>query len=220
MPSWSASVGNVVAGFTTTLRHLDHMIYHAGAVRRGAPDALVIVDMPFLTYQISEQQALRNCGRVVQRRERKRSARRRIGVESRAPCAQSSSSASRVSTRLHTAIRAHVGRTRAGRGATAAARLSTTRVAWRTRCVLDRTRAAACRRRGKDHRSVSIPTIGMARPALFRTGPRPARPARLNDTFSPKFLKRYATLADDVRGAVERSATTCEQARIHADHSF
>jgi 3-methyl-2-oxobutanoate hydroxymethyltransferase len=62
------SVGNVVAGYETTLPvTLEHMIYHGAAVRRGAPHACLIVDMPFLSYQVSVQQALTNCGRVMQR---------------------------------------------------------------------------------------------------------------------------------------------------------
>src|SRR5690606_20424823 len=61
------SLGNVVAGYESTLPvTLDQMIYHAGCVRRGLRRAMLIVDMPFLTYQVSVEDALRNCGRVVQ----------------------------------------------------------------------------------------------------------------------------------------------------------
>jgi 3-methyl-2-oxobutanoate hydroxymethyltransferase len=61
------SVNQVVAGHGTTLSAtLDQMIYHAAAVRRGAKRALVFVDLPFLTYQISIAEALRNAGRVLQ----------------------------------------------------------------------------------------------------------------------------------------------------------
>ena len=61
------SVGNVVAGYDTTLQvTLDQMIYHAAAVRRGSSRALLVADMPFLTYQVSEASALRNCGRMMQ----------------------------------------------------------------------------------------------------------------------------------------------------------
>ena len=61
------SLANVVAGLDSTLAvSLEQMIYHATLVRRGAPRALVIVDMPFLTYQVSIAEAVRNCGRVIQ----------------------------------------------------------------------------------------------------------------------------------------------------------
>jgi 3-methyl-2-oxobutanoate hydroxymethyltransferase len=61
------SLGQVVAGERSTLPvTLEHMIYHARAVRRGLERALLVVDMPFLTYQISAEEAIRNCGRVLQ----------------------------------------------------------------------------------------------------------------------------------------------------------
>jgi 3-methyl-2-oxobutanoate hydroxymethyltransferase len=61
------SVNQVVAGKETTLSAtLDQMIYHASAVRRGAPRALLFVDLPFLTYQVSVAEAIHNAGRVLQ----------------------------------------------------------------------------------------------------------------------------------------------------------
>src|SRR5215213_1223276 len=64
------SLGNVVAGFETTLSvTIDQMIYHGAAVKRGVKRALLVVDMPFLTYQGSEDDAVINCGRVLQQTE-------------------------------------------------------------------------------------------------------------------------------------------------------
>src|ERR671938_1489524 len=61
------SLNQVLAGHETTLSTtLDQMIYHAAAVRRGSRRALVFVDLPFLTYQISIPEAIRNAGRVLQ----------------------------------------------------------------------------------------------------------------------------------------------------------
>lgn len=61
------SLGNVVAGFDTTLRvTMDHMIYHGAAVRRGARRSLVVVDMPFLSYQASMESAVLNAGHLMQ----------------------------------------------------------------------------------------------------------------------------------------------------------
>ena len=61
------SLGMVVLGHETTIPvTLDAMIHHAAAVTRGATRALVIADMPFLTYQLNEEQALRNAGRLFQ----------------------------------------------------------------------------------------------------------------------------------------------------------
>ena len=61
------SLGNVVAGLDSTLGvTLDQMIYHAPTVRRGCRRALLIVDLPFMTYQVSADDAMRNAGRVMQ----------------------------------------------------------------------------------------------------------------------------------------------------------
>lgn len=60
------SMGMVVQGHATTLRvTLDHVIYHGEMVVRAAKRALVIVDLPFLTYQVSPQQAIENGGRIL-----------------------------------------------------------------------------------------------------------------------------------------------------------
>src|SRR5687767_4349434 len=60
------SLGQVVLGYDTTLPvTLDDMIHHAAAVRRGVERALLVVDLPFLTYQINREDALRNAGRVL-----------------------------------------------------------------------------------------------------------------------------------------------------------
>ena len=62
------SLGTTLLGYDNTLPvSLVDMIRHSAAVVRGAARALVVVDMPFMTYQASVEQALRNCGRVVQR---------------------------------------------------------------------------------------------------------------------------------------------------------
>jgi len=44
---------------------LDQIIYHTEMVKRGAPNTFVVADMPFLSYQISVEEALRNCGLVM-----------------------------------------------------------------------------------------------------------------------------------------------------------
>ena len=60
------SLGQVVLGHDSTLPvTLDDMIHHASAVRRGLRGPLLIVDMPFLSYQVSNEDALRSTGRVM-----------------------------------------------------------------------------------------------------------------------------------------------------------
>ncbi len=61
------SLGNVILGHPTTIPvTLDAMIHHSSAVARGTRRALVVTDMPFLTYQVSAEDALRNAGRIIQ----------------------------------------------------------------------------------------------------------------------------------------------------------
>jgi len=53
-------------GYETTLPvTVDDMIYHAKAVKRAVKNALIVVDMPFMSYQNSVDEAVRNCGRVM-----------------------------------------------------------------------------------------------------------------------------------------------------------
>ncbi len=61
------SLGMVVLGYEDTLAvTLDDMIHHGKAVVRGSSSAFVIIDMPFLTYQVNSEEALRNAGRIIQ----------------------------------------------------------------------------------------------------------------------------------------------------------
>lgn len=60
------SLGQVVLGYPSTIPvTLEEMIHHGRAARKGAPNTLMVLDMPFLSYQISSQEALRNAGRVL-----------------------------------------------------------------------------------------------------------------------------------------------------------
>ncbi|MEM2878229.1 MAG: 3-methyl-2-oxobutanoate hydroxymethyltransferase [Candidatus Hadarchaeales archaeon] len=59
------SVGNVVLGYRDTLRvTVEDMIHHLKAVSRGTERALVVGDMPFMSYQASEEDAVRNAGKL------------------------------------------------------------------------------------------------------------------------------------------------------------
>ena len=61
------SLGNVIMGEETTLPvTLDVMVHHTRAVSRGARRALVVADMPFLSYQVTVPEAVRNAGRLLQ----------------------------------------------------------------------------------------------------------------------------------------------------------
>jgi 3-methyl-2-oxobutanoate hydroxymethyltransferase len=60
------SLGMVFQGHETTLPvMLDEMIYHAKSVVRGVDHAMIIVDMPFMSYQVNDEEGFRNAGRVM-----------------------------------------------------------------------------------------------------------------------------------------------------------
>lgn len=60
------SLGMVVLGYETTVPvTLEEMLHHAKAVKRAVKNALVVVDLPFLTYQVNSEQALQSAGRVL-----------------------------------------------------------------------------------------------------------------------------------------------------------
>ncbi|TFG32898.1 3-methyl-2-oxobutanoate hydroxymethyltransferase [Candidatus Thorarchaeota archaeon] len=61
------SVGNALLGYESTIPvTLDDVIHHCAAVSRAKPDSLIIGDMPFMSYKISEEQALENCALMLQ----------------------------------------------------------------------------------------------------------------------------------------------------------
>ncbi|HEX4342072.1 MAG TPA: 3-methyl-2-oxobutanoate hydroxymethyltransferase [Verrucomicrobiae bacterium] len=61
------SLGNVILGMDTTIPvTLEAIIHHTRAVTRGTERALVVADMPFLTYQVTAEEAMRNAARLFQ----------------------------------------------------------------------------------------------------------------------------------------------------------
>lgn len=60
------SLGNVVLGYESTLPvTMDDMVRHTQAVARGSQKAMLVADMPFLSYQVSPESALANAGRLL-----------------------------------------------------------------------------------------------------------------------------------------------------------
>ena len=202
------SLGHVVQGLDSTLSvTLGDMIYHARAVRRGVTRALLVVDMPFLTYQVSDEQALLNGGRIMQ--ETGAQAVKVEGGDDRI------ARAIETLTRTGVPVMAHLGFTPQsvhalggarvqGRDDDAAERLlaDARRVegAGAFALVLELMPATVARRVTE---SLTIPTIGIGA-GVGCDGQVLVLPdlLGLNDRFRPKFLKRFASLADDVRKAV------------------
>ncbi len=219
------SVGNVVAGFDTTLPvTIDHMIYHGAAVRRGVQRALLVVDMPFLSYQASEESAILNCGRVMQE----------TGADAVKVEGGSTEMARTVAalTRIGIPVMAHLGFTPQsirtmgmrvqGRDAADADRMveqaQALEAAGAFSLVVELVPAALAARVTD---AVSIPTIGIgAGPGC--DGQVLVLPdlLGLNEGFAPKFLKRYAELAGTVRDAVGDYAKEVRAVEYPgADHS-
>lgn len=221
------SVGTVLAGFETTLPvTLDQMIYHGAAARRGVKRALLVVDMPFLTYQVSAERAVMNCGRVL--RETGAEA---VKLEGGGP---EIARAVRALTAIGIPVMGHLGYTPQSENALGRARVQgrDDRAAATLRdhaCALEDAGAFAivlelipASVAGNVTAAVSIPTIGIGAGAAC-DGQVLVLPdlLGLNDQFTPKFLKRYATLADDVRNAVRRYGEDVRGGRYpDDDHSF
>ena len=206
------SLGNVVAGYDTTVPvTLDQMIYHGAAVRRGTTRALVVVDMPFLTYQVTTERALLNCGRVMQ--ETLCDA---VKLEGGSP---EIADTVRALGRAGIPVMGHLGfppqsvhvlggfRVQ-GRDDAGAARLvdEARRLedAGAFAIVLELVPADVAARVTE---AVGVPTIGIGAGARC-DGQVLVLPdlLGLTDTFAPKFLRRYAGLAGEVRTAVGRFA--------------
>ncbi|MDD5169968.1 MAG: 3-methyl-2-oxobutanoate hydroxymethyltransferase, partial [Syntrophales bacterium] len=61
------SLGMVVLGYDSTLPvTMEDMLHHTKAVARGTQHAMLVADMPFMSYQVSVSEALRNAGRFLQ----------------------------------------------------------------------------------------------------------------------------------------------------------
>jgi 3-methyl-2-oxobutanoate hydroxymethyltransferase len=221
------SVGTAVMGLPSTLPvTLDQMIYHAAAVRRGVKRALIIIDMPFLSYQASIESAVLNCGRAIQE-----TGVGAVKVEGGSP---------EMLDTVHALVRtgipvmAHIGFTPQsvntiggprvqGREEEGADRLigeaKGLEEAGAFAIVLELVPAAVS---GRITAAVGIPTIGIGAGAHC-DGQVLVLPdvLGLNDTFQPKFLKRYAEMAEDVRHALRDWASDVRSGTYpDADHSF
>ena len=220
------SLNQVLAGHENTLSAtLDQMIYHAAAVRRGSQRALVFVDLPFLTYQISIPEAIRNAGRVLQETDA-----HGVKLEGGSHMAET------VSALVERGIpvMGHLGLTPQsvhalggyrvqGREEKGADRLlqdaKALEAAGACAIVLELIPAPVAARISQ---ALTIPTIGIG------AGPECDGQVLvlhdmlgLNEQFSPKFLKHYAELGNSVREAVREFAAEVRGGKYPGkEHSF
>lgn len=221
------SVGNVIAGFDSTVKvTLEQMIYHGAAARRGVQRALLVVDMPFLTYHIDDAQAITNAGRVMQETGAQ-TVKLEGGTEQIA-------SAIKAVTRCGIPVMAHLGFTPQsvhalggfrvqGRTDDGAAELleQAHRIqdAGAYAVVLELVPSDVAQRITE---ALTIPTIGIGAGAGC-DGQVLVLPdlLGLTDRFTPKYLKRYGTMAEDVRTAVRRYADEVRKGEFPAEeHGF
>jgi 3-methyl-2-oxobutanoate hydroxymethyltransferase len=220
------SVNQVLAGQETTLSAtLDQMIYHAASVRRGARRALVFVDLPFLTYQVSPTEAIRNAGRVLQE-----SGAHGVKLEGGRPMAETV----RALVDRGIPVIGHLGLTPQsvhalggyrvqGREAAAAERLLADAPALEEAgacgIVLELLPAALAKRITA---ALTIPTIGIGAGAGCDGQVLVLHDMLgLNEMFNPKFLKRYAELGEAVRAAVRSYAAEVRDGTYPGpEHSF
>jgi 3-methyl-2-oxobutanoate hydroxymethyltransferase len=204
------SLGQVVLGYSSTIPvTLDEMIHHSRAVRRGAPGTFLVLDMPFLTYQVSPEEALRNAGRAM----------KEAGVEAVKLEGGSPTTCQTVETLVRAGIpvMGHVGLT-----PQAVHALGGYRVQGREEGAAERLRAEAkaLEEAGcfglvlellpaplakEISESLTIPTVGIgAGPDCDGQVLVLYDALGLNAGFRPKFLKRFAELDVEVRRALEQ----------------
>ena len=221
------SLGMVIGGLDSTVPvTLEQMIYHGAAARRGITRAMLIVDMPFLTCSLGEERAMLSCGRVMQE-----TGAHAVKIEGGD---DDMARSIRAVVRLGIPVMGHLGFTPQsvntiggyrvqGRDDDSAKRLvdDARRLedAGAYSIVLELVPAAVAQAVTE---AVEIPTIGIGAGAgcdgqvlvLYDL-------LGLTDRFSPKFLKRYASMADDVRTAVRRFREDVVGGQYpDADHSF
>ncbi len=221
------SLGQVVLGYESTLPvTLDQMIHHATAVRRGAPNSFVVLDLPFMTYQVNAEEALRNAGRAL----------KETGVEA-VKLEGGSPRACETVKAIVTAgipVMGHLGLTPQsvhalggyrvqGRGREEAARLRrearSLEEAGAFALVLELLPADLA---AEISAALTIPTIGIGAGAgcdgqvlvLYDA-------LGLNQGFEPKFLKRFAQLHDEAMNGVRRYAEEVRAGTYPGpEHSF
>jgi 3-methyl-2-oxobutanoate hydroxymethyltransferase len=220
------SLNQVLAGHETTLSTtLDQMIYHAASVRRGSRRALVFVDLPFLTYQVSISDAIKNAGRVLQE-----TGAHGVKLEGGSHMAET------VSALVERGIpvMGHLGLTPQsvhalggyrvqGRDEKSAERLQkdakALEAAGACAVVLELVPQPLAT---KISQSLTIPTIGIgAGPGCDGQVLVLHDMLGLNEEFAPRFLKLYAHLADSVRQAVRCFADEVREGKYPGkEHSF
>jgi 3-methyl-2-oxobutanoate hydroxymethyltransferase len=199
------TLGMVVQGKDTTLPvTLDEMIYHGEMVARAARRSLVIVDLPFMSYQVSPRQALKNAGRVL--KETGAAAVKLEGGVTQARTIEMLSDAD-LPVMAHVGMRPQSIRKLGKMSAIQrdvkqlVADAKAAEKAGAFAIVLELIPRALARQITE---AIDIPTIGIgAGPDCDGQVLVTPDLLGLTEGFSPRYLKKYANVAETVRGAVQ-----------------
>lgn len=220
------SLGNVVLGYDSTLPvTMEEMLHHVKAVRRGAKYAMVVADLPFMSYQASVAEALTNAGRFF-----KEAGAQAVKLEG----GQELADTVNAIVRAGMPVMGHLGLTPQsvhqlggfkvqGKDSKAAQKLladakaleSSGAFAVVLECIPDTLAARVTE-------LISIPTIGIG------AGPHcDGQVLVTNDMltlypgFTPKFVKKYANLHQDIAAAITSYITEVQNKSFPtAEHSF
>jgi len=200
------SVGTVMYGLDSTAPvTLDQIVSHAIAVRRGAPKTHIVADLPFMTYQVSDEQAVTSAGRLV-----KEAAVDAIKLEGGVAMA------SRIEaiTRVGIPVMGHIGLLPQTAGVQGGYRVQGRDVesAWRMIEDAKAVEAAGAyalvmelvpaELAARVTEAVAIPTIGIGAGAGCDGQVLVSSDLLGMDAgFNPRFLKKYANLAETITGA-------------------
>lgn len=221
------SVGQVVLGYDSTIPvTMDEMVHHASAVKRGAPGTLVVLDMPFMSYQASVEEALRNAGRAL--KEAGVEAVKVEGGHERTCEAIRAMVASGIPVMGHIgltpqSVHALGGYRVQGRGEVEAERIRSEARALEDAgvfsMVLELVPAPLAR---EISQSLTVPTVGIgAGPGCDGQVLVSYDALGLNPGFGPKFLKRFAQLHDAALEGVKAYAAEVRGGTYPgAEHSF
>lgn len=212
------SCGNVIAGYDTTIPvELEDIIYHTRSVKRGVERAFVVADMPFMSFQESPEQALRNAGKLM-----KKGRAEAVKLEGGQHMAETIGKI----TKSGIPVLGHLGLTPQsvyafggyqvqGKGKNQAEKLKDDALALQKAgafaIVLEKIPAQLA---GEISESLKIPTIGIGAGSgcdgqilvsYDMLG--------LNEKFNPKFLRKYADLATEIKGAVRNYTNDVKSGR-------
>jgi len=213
------SLGTVVLGYDSTLPvTVEDILHHTRAVVRARPAALVVADMPFMSYQVSVEQAVRNAGRFIQHGGA--DAVKLEGGERVAP-------AIRRLIEIGIPVMGHLGLTPQSVLAFGGYKVQARGEADQERLLREARLLESCgcfsivlegipaRLGAEVTRGVSVPTIGIG------AGPSCDGQVLVSHDLlglylghTPRFVRRYATLADTVREAFERFRSDIKERRF------